>query len=276
LAIVFRTETPDDHAAVEAMTRDVFWNNVEKGFAVNHDVVAVHLLRQATGYVPEISLVAVDDETGEIVGHVIFTRSRIVPPADGAGESVEVLSFGPLTVARDRQGLGIGRALLARAFDEARRLGVSRGPGRREAVVTLGVPDYYPRIGFRRGSDFGLTFGGASFDALLAYELTPGALDGMSGDLEVDPAHSLITPEAASAFDARFPPREPYTPTPIDTLAGRVSDGVLAAVKAQHVETVDDLTGLSQAEVEALPGATAADVEAIRAALRAIGYPWGR
>lgn len=262
------------------MTRDVFWNNVEPGFAVNHDAVAVHLLRQAESYLPKISLVAVDDETGEIVGHVLFTRSRIVPRADDSGapavEPVEVLTFGPLTVARDRQGQGIGRALLARAFDEARRLGVSRGPGRREAVVTLGVPDYYPRIGFRRGSDFGLTFGGASFDALLAYELTPGALTGVSGDLEVDPAHSLITPEAANAFDDLFPVREPYTPTPIDTLAGRVSDEVLAAIKAEDVKTVDDLTGLSQAEVEALPGATAADVEAIRAALRAIGYPWGR
>jgi len=47
------------------------------------------------------------------------------------------------------------------------------------AVLIVGIPDYYPKLGFERASHYGLTFAGSSItDAFMAYELVPGYLRG--------------------------------------------------------------------------------------------------
>lgn len=46
-------------------------------------------------------------------------------------------------------------------------------------MLITGVPDYYPRLGFRRARDYGLTLkGGSAPDPFMAYELIPGYLAG--------------------------------------------------------------------------------------------------
>ena len=60
---------------------------------------------------------------------------------------------------------------MLRTFDEARKLGY-------RAIVIFGHPDYYPRMGFRRAAEFGITTAdGSSFDAFMALPLYEGALD---------------------------------------------------------------------------------------------------
>ena len=90
------------------------------------------------------SLVATEDD--RIVGHVQLNRSWI----DARERLVDVLVLSPLSVAPDRQGQGIGTALVAAALAEAERLGDP-------AVFLEGGWDYYGERGFRRASEVGFS-----------------------------------------------------------------------------------------------------------------------
>jgi putative acetyltransferase len=68
-----------------------------------------------------------------IVGHVQLSRAWI-------GEE-PVVALGPIAVEPDRQRRGIGSALVGAALEEAARRG-------ERAVVLLGDPEYYGRLGF--------------------------------------------------------------------------------------------------------------------------------
>jgi putative acetyltransferase len=112
------------------------------------------------------ALSVVAEESGEVVGHVLITRSLL----DAPPRLVEVGVLSPLGVRPDRQGQGIGTALVRRGLELADQ--------RRVPVVFLeGSPRYYPRLGFRPGADLGfrkpsLRIPDAAFQAvtLSAYE----------------------------------------------------------------------------------------------------------
>jgi putative acetyltransferase len=76
-----------------------------------------------------------------IVGHVQLSRAWI-------GEE-PVVALGPIAVEPDRQRRGIGSALVTAALEEAARRG-------ERAVILLGDPEYYGRLGFVPGSHLGL------------------------------------------------------------------------------------------------------------------------
>ncbi len=254
--ITIRPEDPADHRAVELLTREAFWGT-EMPRCTEH--LLVRRLREAPSLVPELDLVAVDD--GVVVGHVIYTRAQVVG-SDGASE---VLTFGPLSVVPERQGTGVGSALMRHTLAEAARLG-------HRAVVVYGHPDYYPRFGFARGADVGITApGGATFDALMARALVPGGLDGVRGEFHEDAAFQVDAVDA-EAFDlAEFPPKEPAALTPLEALAGAVPDDVLAALVATGLPNLQMVRRLSRRELAALPGVGEAGRDAVRAALRARG-----
>jgi putative acetyltransferase len=76
-----------------------------------------------------------------------------------------VLALGPIGVLPERQGHGIGSALIRAGFDEAR----SRGE---IAVMLLGDPSFYSQFGFRPGSALGLSnpFAGVRPDGFVIRE----------------------------------------------------------------------------------------------------------
>jgi putative acetyltransferase len=89
------------------------------------------------------SLVAVS--SGErVVGHVQLSRSWL----DAPSKLVEVLVLSPLAVAPDRQGEGIGGALVRAAIEAAEGLGAP-------LLFLEGSPRYYPRFGFVPGGPLG-------------------------------------------------------------------------------------------------------------------------
>jgi len=132
--MLVRSETPADHAAVAAMLDTAFEGTAES--------LLVDLIRQSEHFEPELSLVAEVD--GEVVGHVLFSRVGLI----GTGPS-EVYSLAPLAVHPDHHGLGIGTALTEEGL---RRVDAMGEP----LVVLEGIPAYYPRFGFERGSQNGL------------------------------------------------------------------------------------------------------------------------
>ena len=116
--ITFRLEIPADYYAVEAMTREAFWQFWETDRTVCDEHLLVGKLRTCPSFVPELNFIA--EINGELAGHIIFSKSRI---EDSGGKTHETLTFGPLTVSPKFQCQGVGKALMRHAFDEAVRLG---------------------------------------------------------------------------------------------------------------------------------------------------------
>lgn len=80
-----------------------------------------------------LSLVGIADEAP--AGHVIFTTCGL------AGGSDKVALLGPLAVAPDRQGQGLGSAMVRAGLRRLEKAGTQR-------VYVLGDPAYYGRFGF--------------------------------------------------------------------------------------------------------------------------------
>lgn len=98
-------------------------------------------LRDDAGWVPALSLVAVDD-AGEVIGHVVCTRADV--------DSRPALGLGPLAVRPDRQRQGVGTALMYAVLGAAEALD-------EPLVVLLGSPDYYRRFGFVPATGYGIS-----------------------------------------------------------------------------------------------------------------------
>lgn len=105
-------------------------------------VELLRVLREDTADDERLSLVATEDEA--VVGHVLFTPSLLDSPA--ALVDVRVLS--PIAVRPDRQGRGIGSALIRTGLELLDRIGVP--------LVSLeGPPEYYSRVGFTAAGPLG-------------------------------------------------------------------------------------------------------------------------
>lgn len=117
---------------------------VAAAFGEAPDGRVVQMMRALeAGGAARASLVAVDDE--QVVGHVGLSRSWV----DARRELVEVLVLSPLSVRPDRQGRGVGTALVAAALETAEGQGAP-------AVFLEGSPEYYGRRGFSFASALGL------------------------------------------------------------------------------------------------------------------------
>ncbi len=120
MSLSLRAERPADAAKIRDIITAAFGQADEAGL-----VDALRLSGDLT-----LSYVAEDD--GEIVGHIAL--SRLKSPKDA-------LALAPVSVAPDRQGEGIGGALIHHSIEEARRSGDA-------LIFVLGEPAYYTRFGF--------------------------------------------------------------------------------------------------------------------------------
>jgi len=260
----FRLETAEDYYAVEALTREAFWKFWEPERTICDEHLLVHRLRTAPSFVPELNIVA--EFEGRIVGHIIYTKSKIV---DGAGNEHEVLTFGPLSVLPEYQSKGVGKALMLHSFEVARELGY-------RAIIIFGHPDYYTRVGFRRAAEFGITTAdGSTFDPFMVYLLYDNALDGIRGRYYIDPIYEQLTQEDALDFDKDFPFKEPFVPTPINLLLDCLKPEAKKALESIDCPTLEMMTSKSEREVSMLVGIDENAIETIRSVLRAHGIRWG-
>lgn len=258
--MIIRPETEADRRTVELLTRDAFWGSAGPR-CVEH--LLVRRLREDPAFLPELDLVAEVD--GVVVGSILWARARVV----GADAEHEIATFGPVSVRPDAQGSGAGGALVRHTLELAARLG-------HRAVGIYGHPDYYPRFGFVRGADVGITApGGATFDALLVRELLPGGLDGVRGELREPDVYHVDDAEAEAFDAAEMPPKEPATLTPLEALRGPVPDDVVDALVVTGIPSAQILRRLSARELAGLPGVGEPGRAAVGAWFRAAGLPWG-
>ena len=111
----------------------------------------------------------------------------------------QVLTFGPLCVAPEYQGRGVGGLLLDETLALAKAAGES-------GVIIFGEPDYYPRHGFVTCDRFGITTpDGENFDAFIACKLSD-SFDEVHGKFyEAEVFEQL---DGCEEFDLNFPPME--------------------------------------------------------------------
>ncbi|WP_029029351.1 GNAT family N-acetyltransferase [Salinarimonas rosea] len=126
--MIIRPETPSDAGTIGTITTDAF---ARAPHASGTEAAIVERLRRAGALT--LSLVA--EEDGTVVGHVGFSEVRV------DGRDVGWLALGPIAVRPDRQGRGIGAALVREGLARVRAAG-ARG------VVLVGDPAYYGRFGF--------------------------------------------------------------------------------------------------------------------------------
>jgi len=169
MKILIRQEVENDFQEVNHLTFLAF-QNMKFSDGDEHELVAN--LRKSEDFIPELSLVAI--KKGEIVGHILFTASRIVRD----GIIFKSLTLAPVSVHPTYQKQGIGSLLIKEGLRIAKRLGHSN-------VNVLGHPDYYPKFGFIAASRFGiLTTMDVPVDAFMILELKKDSLKNINGTLQ--------------------------------------------------------------------------------------------
>lgn len=171
MSIIIRNETPADYRAVENLTRESFWNLYRPGCTEHY---VLHCYRSAPDFVPELDFVMEKD--GELIGHVMYSRSEITT---SGGKAIPIMTFGPISIAPGYKRQGYGKS------------------------------------GFVVASTKGIRYADAdSDDTVVPYflikELETGFLDSITGTYR-DPESYFVAekdPEGFEAFEARFPPKE--------------------------------------------------------------------
>ena len=133
-----RPETPEDAEAIREIHRAAFLSEVEP--------TLVDALRAHEAYVPELSLVALGQEDGDVIGHVMFTRLGLA----GWETDPLLLALAPVAVHPDYQLSGVGSRLIREGLASAVALGF-------KGVAVVGAPEYYNRFGFVPGETLGVT-----------------------------------------------------------------------------------------------------------------------
>ncbi|GIJ27549.1 GCN5 family N-acetyltransferase [Micromonospora qiuiae] len=129
-----RNERTADHDTIDELHRRAFGD---------HGSVVASLVDALRADDPD-ALGLVAEAGGEVVGHVMFSRSLL----DAPRRLVPVQVLSPLAVRPDRQRRGVGGALVRHGL----RLLDERGM---PAVFLEGDPGYYLRLGFSPAGDLG-------------------------------------------------------------------------------------------------------------------------
>ncbi|WP_316153811.1 N-acetyltransferase [Cupriavidus sp. BIC8F] len=128
MSVQIRPESPSDADAIARLTTAAF---LTAPHTSHTEAFVVNALRRAGQLT--VSLVA---QAGDrLVGHVAISPVTFSSGATGW------YGLGPISVAPDRQGQGIGSQLIHAALADLRRLGAA-------GCVLLGDPAYYGRFGF--------------------------------------------------------------------------------------------------------------------------------
>ncbi len=128
-----RLETSADINAIRTLNYAAFKDHPhhEPGAEPTEHLI-VDRLRKADALT--LSLVAEIENT--IVGHIAFS------PVSISGETGQWYGLGPVATQPEKQGGGIGSALIRKGIELMNESGA-------EGIVLLGDPEYYGRFGFR-------------------------------------------------------------------------------------------------------------------------------
>jgi putative acetyltransferase len=176
--VIVREQRADDYEAIlhvyaKAFHAPRFRPQQDPG-SVPPEVAVFEALCEAGDVIPELSFTAVTDDG--VVGHVTASRATV-----GAEP---VVAVGPVGVLPDRQGAGIGSALMEAHLAAADAAAVP-------LVGLLGAPQYYGRFGFRPARELGVVAPEPEWgDAFQVRPLT-GYTEGVAGRFQYAPAFAI-------------------------------------------------------------------------------------
>ncbi len=189
-----RRELPEDYRITESIIREAFWNMFQEGCDEHY---LIHIMRESKDYIPELGMIALRGK--QPVAAIAYTRSHILRED---GSRLETATFGPVGVLPRYQRLGIGRALINHTLSIARDMHIP-------AVLILGDPDYYSRLGFKPAEDYGIRLANDMYiPALQIFELKPKAIT--AGGKFIESEIYDLAPESVAAFDRSFPEKEKF------------------------------------------------------------------
>ncbi|RKQ34645.1 GNAT family N-acetyltransferase [Oceanobacillus halophilus] len=169
--IIMKQEQVKDYNITEKVVKCAF-ANAEHSDRNEHHLVS--RIRNSNVFIPELSLVAINNDDNRIVGHILLSKIRIKNDV----QVVESLALAPVSVLPEYQNQGVGKLLIIKALKKAKELEF-------DSVVVLGHPEYYPKFGFKKASTWGIK---APFEvpdeAFMAMELGENTLDKVSGVVE--------------------------------------------------------------------------------------------
>lgn len=166
-----RQEQPTDYDAVYQVVKEAF---VDAEHTDGDEQNLIVRLRKSKSFIPELSLVAVEDE--KIVGHILFTRAAV--------NGIAVLALAPLSVLPEYQNRGIGQSLIKRGHIIAQKMGYKYS-------VVLGHEKYYPKSGYVPASQYGIKAPFEVEDESFMAICLNGTVDKLNGVMEYDEAFGL-------------------------------------------------------------------------------------
>lgn len=166
-----RQEQPTDYDAVYQVVKEAF---VDAEHTDGDEQNLIVRLRKSKSFIPELSLVAVEDE--KIVGHILFTRAAV--------NGIAVLALAPLSVLPEYQNRGIGQSLIKRGNIIAQKMGYKYS-------VVLGHEKYYPKSGYVPASQYGIKAPFEVEDESFMAICLNGTVDKLNGVMEYDEAFGL-------------------------------------------------------------------------------------
>lgn len=172
MTIMIRQESQEDYQKTEELVKQAF-SNAEFSDQKEHELV--HWMRASDAFIPELSLVAVDNE---IVGHIMLSKIKIV----NDDRAVDSLALAPVSVSPNHQKKGIGSSLITHTLRKAKELGY-------HSVIVLGHQDYYPKFGFKPASLWNIKSPfNVPAEVFMAMELTKDALKNTQGVVQYSQA----------------------------------------------------------------------------------------
>ena len=168
MSIEIREERGEDIAAI----RDV--NN--RAFNQDHEGRIVDALRSSGAAL--LSLVAIAE--GQVVGHIMYSPITV--------DEVTGAALGPMAVAPEHQGQGIGSKLVETGNLKLKDEGWP-------FVIVLGHANFYPRFGFKPARTFGITCEwDVPEDVFMMLVLCEEKISGVSGLAKYRHEFSSVTP----------------------------------------------------------------------------------
>jgi predicted N-acetyltransferase YhbS len=162
LSLTILPETAKDAQAIERLH--------ERTFGPGRFVLSAYRLREHVDHLLDLSFTA-------RIGTLMVGSVRQLPICIG---DTAALMLGPLTVEPPFRSRGVGRKLLERALNDAKRKG-------HRMVLLVGDEPYYSRVDFKRVPRGRVMMPGpVDHDRILVAELAAGAFEGVSGTVRPD------------------------------------------------------------------------------------------
>ena len=171
--IQIHEETEANYAEIPDFVGQAFQTARVTGGEERDMVIRIH---KSDRFIPELSLVA--ETNGELVGYIMLSKTTVT----NGNHVHEALLLGPVCTKVEKRNHGLGGELIKKSLIIAKNMGFT-------SVFLAGNRHYYSRFGFVPASKYGIKcqydIPAELLDNIMALELFPGALSGVSGVVEL-------------------------------------------------------------------------------------------